>query len=625
MKKICDKNEVKDINDLKKIYTLQNKLTKEYYNNNKFTVLNSNNNSIPKRLSAIASKSQLKMLKEFINNNSPISSKPDEEKHIEQVDIKDLDIDNIDNNSKNEKSKDNSITKKDESSLDNESPMNCTLNMIKIKDKNHPSEDKSALLVVNDNKNFDNENKNKNNLSEESKSISKETKTKEELNNDKNKYGKELTKKLIQNYGTPFYPEDVNNEIYSQENINYSSDNNNIDELEYMPANYLLSSQDSIKNNYVKTKNELNIKKANISNTKANNVTINNNFITNNVINNIQTLKTKNELSVFHFGFNYKSKKDESSEESKQSKEKNKIYNLAIFKNSFELSALKNNEKIDFDIENKKENKIEKKNSKLRNVININKKISFENKDVKSSSLSSSSSSSNNYSKSISNKNKNKKLEKSFSCEIPIRKVMPSSSSFSSSSSSSKSIKKNENTINGLKIYKNEGLRFNAEYFNLNQFTNGKFANNANFRNHIKNIILKLLSNLTHSKIELPGIKNYLKEINTNTVSPNKKKAKKLSTIHIRNFGKEKTIKNFIPKYQRSNFIVSELNDKEKGNNNSRKKIIRRNYNTNLLNYINQNIQDDNDVLNNPGKFYGGLFNDMMKKYSKVNIKQFKK
>lgn len=621
MKKICDENEVKDINDLKKIYTLQNKLTKDYYNNNKFTVLNNNINAISKRFSAIASKSQLKMLKEFINNNSTILSKPYEEKHIAHADIKDFDVDNIDNDSPNEKSKDISMSKKAESSFDNESPMNCTLNMIKIKDKNHPFQDKSALIVVNNKENTQNNNRKNNYSSEESKSISKETKTKDELNNDKNKYGKEITKKLIQNYGTPFYPEDVNNEIYSQDFLNNSSENNNnVDELEYTPVNYLLSSQDSIKNNYIKTINEFNTKKANIEN-KANNVTINNNYITNNVINNIQSFKTKNQLSIFHFGFNFKSKKDGTINESKPNKETNKIYNLTIFKNSFELSTLKNNEKIDVDIKNKKEIKIDKKNSKLKNDKHINKKLSLSNKNENFSSSSSSS---------YSHKDKNKKFEKSLSCEIANKKVIPSSSSFSSSSSSSSSSNsiKNENNNKGLKIYKNEGLRFNAEYFNLNQFTNGKFANNVNFRNYIKNIILKKLSNLTHSRIEFSRVKNNIKDINSNRIlSPinNKKKSKRFSAIPVRNFGNEKSVKNIIPKNQRSNFISSELYDRDKGNNNSKKKIIKKNNNTNLLNYINQNIQDDNDVLNNPGKFYGGLFNDMMKKYSRVNIKQFKK
>ena len=41
-----------------------------------------------------------------------------------------------------------------------------------------------------------------------------------------------------------------------------------------------------------------------------------------------------------------------------------------------------------------------------------------------------------------------------------------------------------------------------------------------------------------------------------------------------------------------------------------------------LLDYVNKNIRDDNAVLNNPGQFYNGLFNNIMKK---VTIKKIKK
>ena len=69
MKKICEENNVKNINDLKKLYTVQNKISKNYYKNN-FSVLKNNNDSEHKRLSALVTKSQLKMIKEFINSNS---------------------------------------------------------------------------------------------------------------------------------------------------------------------------------------------------------------------------------------------------------------------------------------------------------------------------------------------------------------------------------------------------------------------------------------------------------------------------------------------------------------------------------------------------------------------------
>ncbi len=136
MKKICKESSIKDINDLKKIYTVQNKISKDYYSN-KFTVLNSNNNqSDTKRLSALVNKSQLKMLKEFINNNTITTSKPYEEKHIEQPEVKDLEIEN---NNANEKDKNLSNSKKLISSVLNDDQLNCTLNLIKIKNKNESS------------------------------------------------------------------------------------------------------------------------------------------------------------------------------------------------------------------------------------------------------------------------------------------------------------------------------------------------------------------------------------------------------------------------------------------------------------------------------------------------------
>jgi hypothetical protein len=43
-----------------------------------------------------------------------------------------------------------------------------------------------------------------------------------------------------------------------------------------------------------------------------------------------------------------------------------------------------------------------------------------------------------------------------------------------------------------------------------------------------------------------------------------------------------------------------------------------------LLDYVNRNIKDDNAVLNNPGKFYNGLFGAIMKKVNKGKMKQIK-
>ena len=85
------------------------------------------------------------------------------------------------------------------------------------------------------------------------------------------------------------------------------------------------------------------------------------------------------------------------------------------------------------------------------------------------------------------------------------------------------------------------------------------------------------------------------------------------------------SLRNSIAKNQRSNIMyASELNDKGKGSP-TKKKIKKSSNNAMILNYINRNIRDDSTALKNPGKFYNGLFNDMMKNYTKANIKPSKK
>ena len=125
---------------------MQNKISKDYYSN-KFTTLKSDK-SDPKRFSALVNKSQLKMLKEFINNNTITISKPYEEKHIEQPEVKDLEIEN---NKISEKDKNVSNSKKMISSVLNDDQLDCTLNVIKIKNKNESSK-KEALLMLDEDK-----------------------------------------------------------------------------------------------------------------------------------------------------------------------------------------------------------------------------------------------------------------------------------------------------------------------------------------------------------------------------------------------------------------------------------------------------------------------------------------
>ena len=408
--------------------------------------------------------------------------------------------------------------------------------------------------------------------------------------------------------------------INSKNNYNNEKNNNYKDEeLEYMPINNLLSSQDSIKNNYIKTINEININKLKDDKRQLNNVFINNNFITNNVIANIQTSKIKNELSTFHFGFNYKSKKEnESSIKSNKNNETRKIYNLAIFKNSFELSAYKNEEKIDVDLKNI----LEEKDGNKKEIIEIldKKENKIFNNNKKNASYSSKSG---NFSSSSSRSKKedNENPEKSFTCEMPVKKLMHSSSS------SSETMKKNINIDKNFMIYENKRLKFTAEYFNINQITQGKFAKNKGFQEYIQKIIIQKMSDLNHSRIELPEIRHLINSNRAQLPNSKKKISKKYSAFLPFNILRNDKGKMSTNKNQRSNLLASVINPEGKESNIGKKKLIRKSNNNNItfMNYINRNIRDDSAVLNNPGKFYNGLFNDIMKKYSKINIKQFQK
>ena len=431
-------------------------------------------------------------------------------------------------------------------------------------------------------------------------------------NNKKIKNGNDESNKL--NFKASYYPEEINNKNEKNEiKSNNSRNNNNIEELEYTPFNYILSSQGSMKNNYIQTINEFNLNKINYDKRNPNNFTINNNFITNNVINNISPKKIKNEFSIVHFNFNFKKKNEMSNVIQKQNNNINKINNLSIFKNSFEITPVK------------KEKSINLKNKKI--VSNKNK-IKINNNFTSSDSDSSFSSSSDKKNK---NNNKSRELDKSFTYEIPLKKKIEHSSNSSDSSSSSHNISKdNNNNDKSYKIHKNKRFKFNAEYFNLNKLTKGKFSKNLKFQNYIKNIIIAKLSDINHSKVELPKIRESIKSKVSNSALPlNKKKiSKKFSAyLPLSNIRNEK-LKNSISKMQRNNLMISLQNEKGNPENvNSTKKKVNRKSNNNdvFLKQVTRNIRDDSAVLNDPGKFYNGLFNGLMKKYTKANFKPFQK
>ena len=632
MNKISEENDIKDMDDLKKFYTLQRKITKGCGSNNFSSSKKNNiNNNMNRNLyTSLASRAQLKMLKEFINNNNSdninnsnknnysendddndsnddsetVSNNQYEEKNIVQPVLKDLDFDN-ENDISNDNNKNLSLSKNNDSSSEKDYIKNCTLNANIFKNKNNSTKkDKST---------FDKKNSNNKTISEESD----ETRTKDELNknNKKIKNGNDESNKL--NFKASYYPEEINNKNEKNEiKSNNSRNNNNIEELEYTPLNYILSSQGSMKNNYIQTINEFNLNKINYDKRNPNNFTINNNFITNNVINNISPQKIKNEFSIVHFNFNFKKKNEMSNVIQKQNNNINKINNLSIFKNSFEITPVK------------KEKSINLKNKKI--VSNKNK-IKINNNFTSSDSDSSFSSSSDKKNK---NNNKSRELDKSFTYEIPLKKKIEHSSNSSDSSSSSHNIgKDNNNNDKSYKIHKNKRFKFNAEYFNLNKLTKGKFSKNLKFQNYIKNIIIEKLSDINHSKVELPKIRESIKaKVSSSALPLNKKKiSKKFSAyLPLSNIRNEK-LKNSIPKMQRNNLMISLQN--EKGNpeniNSTKKKVNRKSNKSNnndvFLKQVTRNIRDDSTVLNDPGKFYNGLFNGLMKRYTKANFKPFQK
>ena len=592
MKKICKVNNIKDMNELKQLYTLQHKISKNYYKHN-FSLLQSSFYSTNKRFSASVNKSQLKMLKEFINNNEVLPLKPYKKANISNPSVKDF---NLESNIHTEKYNNSSTSKKIVSSFREDSHINISSDMIKTK---------------NNNNSYKKENTNEKNIYgnsclEEYKMESKNTIKIDEVNIYENKYGNEEAKTLIKNYGTPFYPEDVNDEIYSIESPIKVADNDLKNKNEFEK---LINNINPIKNNHKQLKNNNNKNKTNPDKRKKiKSVTFNHNLITNYFINNINPLKVNNEYKVFHFGFNFKSKLDEKNYSQKPEKNTNKIYNLAIFQNSFEFSAFNNNKKIYLDL-----NKIikDKNEDKLNNS---NPKRIFRH-DWKSENISSRNNSCSSYSN-----EKNKNMDYPFTYEIPMKKILHSSSSSYSTINHNKIMNKE------YQIDKNKELRYNAMYFNLNLITNGKINKSINLQNYIKNIILDKINDLTNTKVEFPKYENNVRSFKSNKIIsfPRIKNIKKYpiplpnGNIHF------EKIKNSIPKNQRSNLMASEFVNKNKENIYSTKKINRKNMNYSpLLNYINKNIKDDSVVLHDPRKFYNGLFNTIVSKYSKANINIF--
>ena len=198
-------------------------------------------------------------------------------------------------------------------------------------------------------------------------------------------------------------------------------------------------------------------------------------------------------------------------------------------------------------------------------------------------------------------------------------------------------------------ISQNIIIKIRSTYENLNMLTNGKYSKSKKLQDCIKNIFTKKL--LKHKKKEEFAIPKPQKIRNTVSLKPIKNKTitknisakfsnnnlykvsvaeKKLKKTDIKNIFKKPKISEIndnpsltqLKKNNNSNNNINSSRFKESSKYssfcNSIPKIIKTKKKSDefLLEYVNKNIRDDNAVLNNPGQFYNGLFNNIMKKVS---------
>ena len=692
--KFLNKSSIKELKKLKSRQSLEKKIQI----GNKF--------KDPRRASVGILNTQLqKFQQHFPKQTRIITTKTNFEKDIEELipksfernnNIKKIDnnINNINENEKEDKSvnsnnnynknenyKDNNSQSKKDLSEEKENPIDCSVSIIKIKKKESTEYDRpSSLKKSNKNKKeIDNSNSNKNSITvnKDGKSLTKLKNLKISNQNGTEKsssvkkivYGEEETNNLIKFFGTPYYPEDINDEVYPGENFDILSQRDKINyayEQEYSPANNLLLSYDNSKNNISKNNKLLpssSINNIEINN-KLNNLTINNNYITNNVFSNINSSKYNQNLSIFKFDLYFKSHKLLG-----QINESSKMLNFTIDKESFEISPNKsmnifNNENASNEknilVKNKnncvsrEENLQIRKQKKKRishndfdiqkvntnvNRVRHNSCINNQKENFKKESESYSSSESLSFDSYSINSSVNKK-DNLFIFSPKARKERNSLKSFNSTEK-----KKNNNKI--FKITQNIIIKINSNYENLNKITNGLFSKSKNLQNCIKNILINKIKK--HKKEETPSPKKIrnassLKLFKLKTMArkmPDKFTKNNLYKITIAENKLKKTeVKSLFKKP-----MISDIHDQNsivpvKKNNNgfkdsskysscthsiSKKSRIKKKNDEFLLDYVNKNIRDDNAVLNNPGKFYNGLFSNIMKKVTIKNNIQNKK
>ena len=691
-----------------KINVLQ-KLNKKHNLNyiNNINNMISNQIKDPRRSSLGVLNSQLKMLQGLPKNTNIYTTKTNFEKDIEELIPKSFERNNniLNHDPKNyiinkTINKNRTISKGKRYKIDKENPIDCSVSMIKLAKKEtmlgygHPFNKKNNnnSVEINNNNNDINNNLLNPNLSIITSSKNEIKKNLENpLKNHSNyklhTYGPEETNNLIKFFGTPYYPEDINDEVYPGENFEIISqgvnNTNNIYEQEFMPPNNLILSYEATKNNNVsKIKTKLldfhSFNRQN--NSVSNNYTINNNYITNNVINNLNSSKNNLNLNISSFNLTFIKSNNLLLNKNKNTNindNKKKVIDFVIFKNSFEIIPIRKsknsyikeykddnlntfskgmNNNNTFKIEKKKTKKkiIQRKTLNNQNIDfnfgsdkNINKvkmkrNFSYANfsnhKSNENDSSSDSINESSRFSYSSSNTYKNQNNDSN------IFSFTPKSRHFGNSIKSLKSIKspfarnRNQNKKE-FKVYKNIVIKIKAEYENLNILTNGKIKSKK-LQSYLKDALNKKLK-ISSKKIER------LEEFQ----SP--KKAQKSSSIKLK---KHKTMAKKLPKRFSNNIkitlgpdllkktevkrhkkpMISDIkislnpgkksmnshlkeNSKYSSNSSPKRGKTRKKDDEFLLDYVNRNIRDDNAVLNNPGQFYNGLFNNIMKK---VTIKQ---
>ena len=446
-------------------------------------------------------------------------------------------------------------------------------------------------------------------------------------------YVNEEMNNVLKFFGTPYYPEEINDEIYQGENFKvYSVENEEgYNDNEYIQNNTfgkkeqklfsdpICLSADAYKNNNENSSSLSTIKLKN----KLFNINIFNSNKNNFKSNTVNDKNQKNKLCLSHFSLNYDSNLRSSNNNIRNIQEnnnKNKV-EFSVYKTSLELlSESKENEDINTKtINNKNKNKndisgffyMKKSNTVLGKCKSSSDLSSYtENDDVKS------------YSESI---NKNKSCDKNSKGEAKIKtnrnnivkncdiknNIEYKSGSIVNSSQSEKTscfdkllfngisdifASKNNNECSKLKLSKsNFSIKIKSAYKNLNKLSNYEYMKDKNYQKIIKHLIKKKYkkeNNIIQNVIKFPTYDKTTDKRN-----------------EIKRFQKEKMKKN----KKNVNDDIIKLSKNNKDNISKHCSRDFKNKDDEIL-LANKNLEKDNAVLKNPEKFYTGFFNNLMKK-----------